>query len=123
MSRRERDKGRVGEAEVANIYRAHGLTVRGLEGGGDHLLACPADGMPAFHSEVKRQETARVWDWFAQAQAEAPPGAVPLVAFRRNRSPWLGLIALDHLATLIELASIAVDHGHADWMIGGTVDQ
>lgn len=106
MSRRERDKGRKGEAEVAAIYRAAGLSVRGLEASGDHLLVCDPGGRLTIHSEVKRQETARVWAWFEQASSEAPAGAVPVVAFRRNRSPWLAMLALEQLATLLELAAV-----------------
>lgn len=101
MSRTERDKGRKGEAEVAAIYTAAGLAVRGLEGSGDHLIVCGPSAWPMLHSEVKRQETARPWAWFEQAQAEAPAGATPVVAFRRNRSPWLALLPLEELAAIV----------------------
>jgi len=97
----QRDKGRKGEAEVAAIARAAGFTVRGLEGTGDHLfVGHPASGL-VLHSEVKRQETARPWLWWEQASSEAPPGTVPLVAFRRNRSPWLALVDLKQLVRLL----------------------
>ena len=89
MSRRERDKGQRGEREVAQLYRAAGFEVRGLEGGGDHLVVCdPVNGL-VLHSEVKRQETARPWAWHAQELAERPEGALGAVHFRRNASPWL----------------------------------
>jgi hypothetical protein len=101
VSRAERDKGRVGEAEVAAIYQAAGLQVRGLEGSGDHLIVCePSSGL-VLHSEVKRQETARPWAWWAQASEEAPPGTMPVVAFRRNRSRWLAIVDLEQLAKLL----------------------
>ena len=105
MSRRERDKGRKGEAEVAAIYRAAGLEVRGLEASGDHLIVCdPASGL-VIHSEVKRQETARPWLWWEQASGEAEPGALPVVAFRRSRSPWLAIVSLEQLAELVARVS------------------
>lgn len=113
MSRRERDKGRKGEGEVAAIYRARGLSVRGLEAGGDHLLVCDPGGGLTIHSEVKRQETARPWVWWEQASGDAPAGAVPVVAFRRSRSPWIALLELERLAELLELASWALANGHA----------
>lgn len=107
MSRSERDKGRAGEAEVAAIYAAAGLQVRGLEGSGDHLIVCTGANAPTIHSEVKRQETARPWAWFEQARSEAPPGTVPAVAFRRNRSPWLVMLPLEAFAELLAAASEA----------------
>lgn len=101
MSRSQRDKGRKGEAEVAAIFRAAGLTVRGLEGSGDHLIVGAPDSGLVLHSEVKRQETARPWAWWEQASSEAPTGTVPVVAFRRNRSPWLAIVNLEQLARLL----------------------
>lgn len=101
MSRSEREKGRKGEAEVAAVFRAAGFVVRGLEGGGDHLIAGVPESGLVLHSEVKRQETARPWAWWEQASSEAPPGSVPLVAFRRNRSPWLAIVDLEQLARLL----------------------
>jgi hypothetical protein len=111
VSRAERAKGLAGEAEVRAIYEAAGFAVRGLEGTGDHLamtggqLNIGLDGAVVvtrpplvIHSECKRQETAKVWQWWKQAEAEAPPGSLPIVAFRRNRSPWLALASLEHLA-------------------------
>lgn len=101
MSNRERAKGLAGEQEVAAIYRAAGLEVRGLEGGGDHLVACAPSSGILIHSEVKRQETARPWAWWQQASTEAPAAAIAVVAFRRNRSEWLALLSLSRLATIL----------------------
>jgi hypothetical protein len=110
MANTEREKGRKGEAEVAAVYRSHGLTVRGLEATGDHVLVCDAGGRLTIHSEVKRQETARPWAWWEQASSEAEPGSVPVVAFRRNRSPWLVMLSLDRFAELLELAAAQLEH-------------
>lgn len=101
MSRSERDKGLKGEAEVAAIYAAAGLQVRGLEGSGDHLVVCEPSSGVVLHSEVKRHETARPWAWWEQATTEAPPGTMPVVAFRRNRSKWLAIVDLEQLAELL----------------------
>jgi hypothetical protein len=103
-----RRKGRDGEAEVAAIFRAQGFEVRGLEGSGDHLcIASPYElGHERFrgitvHSEVKRAETMKIWQWLAQLEAEAPPGTLPLLSFRRNRSPWYGCAPLEQLVKVL----------------------
>jgi hypothetical protein len=104
MGRASRDKGLKGEREVRALWESHGFTVRGLEGEGDHVIVRPSSdlrGSLSLHSEVKRCETARPWAWMQQAALEAPPFAVPVVAFRRNGSKWLALIQLDDLARLL----------------------
>ncbi|PYO40132.1 MAG: hypothetical protein DMD33_18785 [Gemmatimonadetes bacterium] len=105
MSRSERDKGRRGEREVAAIHEAHGATVRGLEGGGDHAISYGANASVRLHSECKRQETARPWAWILQAASEAPPGSIPVVHFRRSRSRWLAIIDAEELAELCRKAA------------------
>jgi hypothetical protein len=100
VTRSEREKGARGEREVAAIFRAHGFAaVRTPNSGG---LAVKGDlaGVPA-HVEVKRQEVARPWSWWAQASSEAPSGVMPLVAFRRERADWLAIVRLDDVAALL----------------------
>jgi Holliday junction resolvase len=101
MSRRERDKGVRGEREVLELLERHGFEVRGLEEAGDHLAF--GHGV-TLHVETKRQETARPWAWYEQATNEAPAGTIPIVAFRRSRSRWLGLVDLEALATMLLVA-------------------
>ena len=101
MGRSQRDKGRKGEREVALIYEGAGFEIRGLEGSGDHLAI--GYGL-TIHSESKRQEVTRPWLWDAQANAEAPPGALPVVAFRRNLSPWIAQVRLEPLVGSLGLA-------------------
>jgi hypothetical protein len=109
-----RAKGLRGEHEVAAIFRAHGFEVRGLEGVGDHLCIMAPRVPPAFtglptahldgltiHSEVKRQERLQLWVWLAQLEAEAPAGTLPLLSFRRNRSPWYAAVQLERLVELL----------------------
>lgn len=99
MSRTERAKGVRGEREVLELLERHGFEVRGLEATGDHLAL--GHGV-VLHVETKRQEVARPWHWYAQAVDEAPNGTIPLVAFRRSRSPWLALVDLEALAAMLE---------------------
>lgn len=101
MSRRERDKGLAGEREVRAIYEAHGFAVRGLEGVGDHLVV--GHGL-VIHSEVKRQEVYRLPLWTRQAWAECPPGATPIVAYRRNQGTWQALAPEQHVGLVLSFA-------------------
>lgn len=88
MSNVTRRKGLRAEAEVRAIYEAFGYTVRGLEGGGDHLAL--GHGV-TIHSEVKRQEVLRLPLWCRQARDEAAAEAIPVVAYRQNRGEWQAL--------------------------------
>lgn len=99
MSDSSRRKGVKGEREVARIYQAAGLAVRGLEGLGDHLVIA-ANGV-TIHSEVKRAERLKLPEWLRQAAAEAAQGTVPVVAFRQNHGEWYAALPLASLAELL----------------------
>lgn len=107
MSAAERVKGRRAEAEVAAIYREHGFTVRGLEGGGDHSVT--GYGL-LIHSEVKRQERTRLHLWARQAAAEAPRGALPIVAYRANRQPWNAMLPETAMRSLLPNLSSGIHY-------------
>ena len=101
MTATERRKGLTGEAEVAALYRLHGFEWRGLEAEGDGLAL--GFGV-THHVEVKRQEIARPWAWQAQVIMEAPADTLPVVCFRRSRSPWWAMSPLDELLAAIAQA-------------------
>ena len=101
MSRSERAKGKAGEAEVRALLLSHGLNAQPLGGRldqSDQLVGRIAGRWLSV--EVKRQETARPWAWWEQAQQQAG-AALPVVAFRRSRSRWLALLELEDLAALL----------------------
>jgi len=102
VSRAERDKGSRGEREVAAIFRAAGFDCDRTPNSGGLRLKGDLYGsnLPVF-VEVKRQEVARPWAWWEQAFAEASSDALPVVAFRRSRSPWLAIVQLSELAALL----------------------
>jgi hypothetical protein len=99
VGKAQRDKGLRGEREVAKAFEAAGFTVRGLEGEGDNLAF--RDGY-TFHLETKFQEHLRIPDWEKQAEAEAPEGVVPLVVFRRSRTPWRVDLSLRDFLELVK---------------------
>lgn len=103
--RRSRNKGKVGERELAAVLRSHGYP--GARRGQQRAGVDQADvieGPIGWHLECKRVESLNVHKAFAQAKADAAPGSVPLVATRRNGEEWLGVVELDVLLALIAWA-------------------
>lgn len=106
MSASERHKGKRGEQEVANVFRALGLPAdRTVQNSGLYLRG-DLTGVEGYHLEVKRQETLRVPAWLRQAQAECGD-LVPVVAFRQNKGEWYAALPLRDLARLI--AAVEID--------------
>ncbi len=107
MANRERRKGVGGELEVAAIFRTVGFDCDRVPNSGGLKIKGDLLGDVPAHLEVKRQEVARPWAWWEQAAGEAPAGAMPVVAFRRSRSPWLAIVDLEQLAQLMAAAGTA----------------
>jgi hypothetical protein len=99
MPASSRRKGVDGEREVAAIWRLAGYQVQDLEGVGDHVVHL--HNGTRLHEEVKRQERIRLPEWVRQAEAEAPRGAIAVVAWRQNNGVWRADLRLD---ALVELA-------------------
>lgn len=100
MSKRERDKGLLGEREVRHAFESAGFAVRGLNGQGDKLAFLP--GRSPLHLEVKRQERLVIPAWARQAEAEAPEGTVPVVIYRRSAEPWRVDLTLQQFLALLQ---------------------
>lgn len=104
MSRSQRDKGANGEREVAAILRAAGIACHRTPNSGGLMIPGDVTGLEGYHFEVKRQETLRLPLWTAQAEAEAPEGAVPIVVYRSSRQPWRASLPMTTLAALLAIA-------------------
>lgn len=93
MGKMQRDKGKQGEREVAQILREHGFTdaKRGVQyhGGPD---SPDVTGIPGIHIEVKRTETLRLWDAVEQSHQDAGEGEIPVVVHRPSRKQWIAII-------------------------------
>ena len=92
-------KGRVGEQELARIFRQAGYDAyrtwssgAGREKG--DLGGVEIDGF-TFHIECKRQERIDIQKWWEQAIKDCPADQVPTVVFRRNREDWRILLRLE----------------------------
>lgn len=103
--RASKNKGKVGEREVAEVLRKHGWEAkRGVQhqGGADSPdVAVAGDDFP-FHVEVKRTETLALWKSIEQAVADAPKDKVPLVVHRPSRRKWVAILDLEDLLELIK---------------------
>ena len=90
MSGRSTRKGANGEREVMGILRERGYPV---ERGGTQSFGQRPDlyGLDSVHLEIKRAETARIWEWMQQSKQDAAKfgDGWPTVIFRRSRSDWL----------------------------------
>lgn len=86
-----RNKGKVGERELAAALRAEGFESarRGQQYSGSETSA-DVVGLPGIHIECKRVEKLNIYEAVEQAQRDAgESGELPAVFHRRNRKPWL----------------------------------
>jgi len=95
-----REKGKVGERELAKKLREYGYDCRrGVQYSG---IAGDADviGLPGLHLEIKRVERLNVSDAMAQSKRDAKEGEIPVVMHRKNYEDWLVTMTLDSFMTL-----------------------
>lgn len=89
MGATSRNKGKVGEREVAGLLREHGydgkrgVQYRGLEGAQDVV------GLPGASIEVKRAERFDLYGALEQARAARLEGETGVVFHRRNACDWV----------------------------------
>ena len=101
MGKMSRDKGKVGEREVAELLRDHGFAgARGVQyrGGPD---SPDVVGLPGYHIEVKRVESFNLYNAFAQAAVEKPDDVTPVVFHRKNGKPWVAVVLADHFLHMV----------------------
>ena len=87
MGRMSRAKGSRGELEFARLARTYGFDCErtGRDGRTSEDVTHNIEGA---HLEIKRDERLSVDAMVRQAERDAQPGRVPVVAYRRNRQPW-----------------------------------
>jgi Holliday junction resolvase len=96
MGKMSREKGKVGEREVAGILRDYGYDCRrgqqfcGANGDADVV------GLPGIHIEVKRVEKLNLYDAVDQAKRDAKEEELPAVFHRKNRCDWLVTMPLEN---------------------------
>lgn len=93
MGKMQREKGKLGEREIAQINREAGFETsrRGVQyhGGSD---SPDVIGIPGVHLEVKRVEKLHLWESISQSVSDAADGEYPVVAHRANKRPWIAIL-------------------------------
>lgn len=97
-------KGNQAERELLHILQAHGIEARRNDqrytGGIDNPDISAKIGPVAVHVEVKRQERLSLPAAIRQAKRDSNGHALPVVAHRSNRQPWLVTVELETLLDL-----------------------
>jgi len=89
-----RNKGKVGERELAKKLREYGFEARrgqqycGADGSADVV------GLEGIHIECKRTERLSLYDALSQAKADTK-GGLPIVIHRRNNAEWVVIQPLE----------------------------
>ena len=97
-------KGNSGEVELLHLLEAHGIPAHRNDqrfiGGVDRPdVYAEVCGIP-LHVECNRQERLRLSEAVAQAVRDANGHALPVVAHRSNRQPWLVTARLEDVLQL-----------------------
>jgi uncharacterized protein (UPF0216 family) len=103
VSINSRAKGARGEREFIerHLLEHWPQARRNLDQFGEDKRDCIR--VAGVHWQIKRTERLELWAAIHQAEQEASPLDVPIVAFRRNRSRWYCVLEADELIALLRL--------------------
>lgn len=101
------DKGKRGERMFAHFLKRMGWDARRGQqhrGGDDspdviHSVQC-SNGTPV-HFEVKFTEALRIREAILQAVEDAGEDKVPVVAWKRNRGPWMAILPMKDFLDIV----------------------
>lgn len=111
MGKSQRNKGKVGEREVANILKERGYDAhRGVQyqGGSD---SPDVIGLPGVHIEVKRVNSLRLYPSLEQSRNDADDSEIPIVVHRPDHKQWVAIMDLNDFLWLYEGAREASYEG------------
>ncbi len=108
MGRFSRNKGKVGERELAReLARVFGVAARrGVQFQGGPDSPDVVTDIPDVHIECKRTERFRLYEALEQAVEDAGVQKIPVVCHRRNKKPWVAVVRLDDLPRLATILSV-----------------
>jgi len=104
MGRLSRNKGKVGERELAHeLSRVLGVSARrGVQYSGSPNSPDVVTDIDNIHIECKRTEHFRLFEALEQSIHDAGESKVPVVMHRPNHRPWVVVLRLDDLPKLVE---------------------
>lgn len=102
MAINSKNKGSVGERELANKLKEYGyITERSVQYNGKNGQA-DVIGLPKIHIECKRVEKLNIYNAIDQAKRDAKNGDMPTVFHRKNRCNWLVTMELDEFMKIYD---------------------
>lgn len=100
--RAAKNKGKVGEREVANILKEKGFVARrGQQFSGEGDSPDVVWDVPWAHIEVKRTEKCSPYAFLEQAKEDAK-GKNPVVFHRQNKREWIAILPMDDYLELVK---------------------
>ena len=121
MSKSQRDKGKRGERQVAELLRSLGIAARrGRQYAGHPDAPDVVADLPGCYVEVKLRERESVRAWMDEARVNAGD-LVPLVFHRKNRGEWLLTLpaaAMREFARSVEFAAYTAERPADRWERG-----
>lgn len=104
MAINSKQKGAVGEREVAKILREHGYDAhRTAQYCGNTGEAADVVGLPGFHIECKRAERMELYKWYAQSVRDSSGSEdIPIVVHRKNNADWLVSMSFEDFLRIVK---------------------
>lgn len=98
-----RDKGKRGEREFSHLLKDLGFEARrGQQFSGSPDSPDVVTNIEGIHFEVKRVEKLNIQNAMDQAEIDAGE-QIPIVAHRKNRSPWMITLKAEDLIAFCEI--------------------
>lgn len=103
MGKMSKEKGKLGEREVAALLKAHGFEARRgqqFAGGGDSPDV--VHNIPGLHIEVKRTEQLNLYAALDQAFQDRKAGEYAAVFHRKNQKKWVVIMDAGEFLSLVK---------------------
>ena len=103
QGRASKDKGKVGEREVAALLKEYGFVARrGQQFSGRGDAPDVVHNMQGLHIEVKRTERLSLYEALEQAREDMNEGSVPVIFHRRSRKEWVVVLPASDFLTMMQ---------------------